>query len=99
MTADHGGNRCKYCWRPSSYRPQHGEGLHNDGCPEASSAGTTELREWGAGYAYGFANNHIPWWKYRNYSQSFLLGHRVGEAEIDQLVEQTLDAYRYGEEW
>jgi|GEM_PF-6573892 len=86
------GTRCKYCWRPHSHKRRPGEAFHNEGCPEGATVGETEKKEWERGWSYGFADNSIPWWHYRRYSLSFLLGHRVGKAEINQLVEEAVEA-------
>ncbi len=56
------------------------------------------MREWEAGRDYGFADNFIQPWRYKLYSSSFILGYRVGKAEIDRLVEEAVYAEQnYGE--
>ena len=106
MTATEG-NRCKYCW----HKPQGwGDKFHNEGCPdvlhlnrgnsveEEAKLTLKAKAQWETGYAYGFDDNVIEHWRYPNYSHAFILGYRVGKAEIDQLVEEAWQAnQRYGE--
>ena len=83
--------RCGYCWRPEGADGR----AHNEGCPDYSGS----IAEWGAGYRYGFAGNCIEWWRYRYYPPSFILGWRVGKAEIDRLIEGATQQNHSGPEY
>lgn len=97
MTASNEAKRCEYCWK---VRMGWGEKFHNDGCPDPLflARGNTldfeiadlkrRMSEWERGYNYGFNDNHIEPWRYRHFSSTFLMGYRVGKAEIDRLVDE-----------
>ena len=110
MTDTIGGTRCKYCWRkPLGWGDRH----HDEDCPDVlhlNRGNTPEAEtafmqkngaEWEAGYAYGFEDNNIPYWKQNTdfYSRAFLLGYRVGKAEIDQAVEDAVQTNNNYGEW
>jgi hypothetical protein len=57
------------------------------------------MSEWEEGRAYGFDDNYIEPWRYRFYSPAFILGYRVGKAEIDRLVEAAYEQNYCGEEY
>ena len=58
----------------------------------------TEQKKWDAGYAHGWDDKNIPYWRRSAYSPSFLLGYDVGKVEIDHAVEDAVEAkQRYGE--
>ena len=46
------------------------------------------MRLWNDGWARGFADEHIPHWRFRSYPTSYILGYRAGKLEIDELVEE-----------
>ncbi len=85
MTTTKGGARCKYCWYPA-------DGIleHNEQCPVLT--GTPEaMAEWKRGHEHGFNYDHeeygrIELWN-QHYSLTYRMGYRVGEAEIDKLVQ------------
>lgn len=82
---------CEKCWNPNP-------GQHNPGCPILM--GTPESEEkWEKGFTFGFADNHIPHWLWKNYPQSFILGWRAGRAEIDRLVDNVAQARIWGPEY
>ena len=54
------------------------------------------FREWRRGYLYGFDDNYIQPWRYRNYSVTFLMGYQVGKAEIDRLVDDAAQSRCFG---
>lgn len=82
MAETMGGKQCScfYCRRPRSL------GGHNDGCPVLDPTGRA-MDEWNRGYDYGFDDNHIPAYRYQNYSLAFIYGWIKGKSEIDRLVE------------
>ena len=98
MTTATGEKRCKFCLYT---RRGWGDKFHKEGCPDVlhldrgnSVAVEVELtlkakREWEAGYAHGFDDNGIEPCRH---SQSFLLGYKVGKAEIDELIEEAVEA-------
>jgi len=53
---------------------------------------TKKGRDWHNGYAFGFADNSIPYWSRYAHSAEFLQGYNVGKAEIDRLVEEADEA-------
>lgn len=99
MAAKSGGERCKFCnapaiWKSGGIR----EDEHREGCPayirdeNVTLVDAQLLAKWEAGYQHGFncddeEYGRIETWQYRHYSKSYILGYRVGEAEIDRLVE------------
>ncbi|MEK7512487.1 MAG: hypothetical protein AAB575_05775 [Patescibacteria group bacterium] len=94
-------NCCPQCWHPARSMSVvnlgstlvGGNPFHNEGCPAGTNIG---LAEWQQGYAYGVADNHIPWWRYSYYSKSFLLGWRVGKASTDDQVDNAAQAMVWG---
>ncbi len=91
--------RCKYCWRPADCPPGPVMTLnrfHNKGCPQSCDALPSAMAEWEEGYDFGFDDNYIKPWRYRNFSVTFLMGYRVGKAEIDRLVDEAVQS-RYFE--
>lgn len=95
MVATTGGGRCEFCWWPDDYRPRIGEGFHNAGCPVSSEAVPSWMDVWRRGHSRGFACddgwNRIEWWQYSYFSATFLLGYRVGKAEIDRLADEAAE--------
>ena len=97
MATTSGGERCKHCWRPMDcsvgskewWLPKN----HNVGCPVVDRRLSGE---WNHGYRYGFDDNHIQPWRYRNYSVTFLMGYQVGKAEIDRLVDDAAQSRCFG---
>lgn len=55
-----------------------------------------ELTEREKGYRFGFDDNYIEPWRYRYYSQEYILGYLTGKAEIDRLVDEAAQS-RYFE--
>jgi len=87
MTTDTKG-KCESCWNPN-------EGQHNEGCPEM--IGTSEAKaEWQKGCDFGFADNNIPYWLWDNHSPTFILGYRVGKAEIDRMADDAAQGNIWG---
>ncbi|MFH1142233.1 MAG: hypothetical protein V1695_00810 [Candidatus Uhrbacteria bacterium] len=90
MTTDMKG-KCESCWNPHA-------GQHNRGCPEM--IGTAKAKaEWEKGRAFGFADNNIPYWRWNFYSPTFILGYRVGKAEIDRMVDDAAQGNIWGPEY
>lgn len=69
---------CQYCWSAEG---------HREGCP-ALTDDPKVLEEWKRGCGYGWNDNYIPWYQYRFYSKTFMLGYCVGKTEIDILVDE-----------
>ena len=91
MTTGTHKERCEFCRNQKV-------GQHNKGCPEL--IGTPEAKvEWNEGWAVGFADEHIEWWQEKFYSPTFILGYRVGGAEIDRLVEEAVHYNTWGPEY
>lgn len=74
---------CQYCWTT---------GEHQEGCPAISNE-PKAIEEWERGYAYGWDDNTIRWPHSRHYSETFLLGYRLGKYEIDILVDEAAQSW------
>ncbi len=53
--------------------------------------------EWEKGRAWGFSDerNRIEWWQNRYYKRPYVLGWRVGNAELDGLIEEAAESRDY----
>lgn len=94
MATNEGNKKCcKYCWRPTDCPPgppMTHHRFHNEGCPIGDTLLVNPkdaMAEWERGWAYGFDDNYIEPHRYRYYTTTFILGWRVGKAEIDHCVE------------
>lgn len=72
--------RCEYCWNPF--------GEHNDGCPILFGTAAA-MAKWERGRNQGFEDDTegLKPWQMRHYDATFIFGYRVGQAEIDELVD------------
>lgn len=85
--------RCQYCWHPPPQHSNHPR-LHNPGCPTKDPE---DMVEWEKGRAWGFSDerNRIEWWQNRYYKRPYVLGWRVGNAELDGLIEEAAESRDY----
>lgn len=84
---------CKYCGRPTDYRPRPRESFHNEGCPVFEKGPLWE--EWKKGFSRGWRwdfDGPIHHWNWKYYSKSFILGYVAGKQEIDSLVDEVAQA-------
>lgn len=84
--------RCEYCWHPPRHVEGH-KGLHNEGCPVIDEAA---MAEWKRGRDYGLDDNRIQTWQYRFYTPAFVFGCRVGNEELDAVIDEHAESRYFG---
>lgn len=77
-------SQCEYCRRQLSC------GEHHVDCPVIAHD-PKAIAEWTKGYAYGMEDDFLHVWELPYYSPAFILGHRLGKGELDEIIERIQD--------